>query len=244
VFLGGTWEHPFGTDQLGRDFGMLMTYGTRQSVLIALVGVVIASAIGLLLGLGAGLWGGRVDTIIMFGVDARLSLPGIVITIAAVASFGSSALSLMLIIGFTGWAGFARIVRGEMLTLREMTFIRVSQSIGAGPWRIIREHALVNMGSVVIVNSAQQVVGFIMLESSLSFLGLGIQPPGVSLGLLVAEGREYLLDAWWLAIFPSAIIALIVFLVTMTGDWLRDHLDPRTAGAAQPSRTRKKGTPS
>lgn len=170
---------------------------------------------------------GWLDTVIGFAVDVRLSIPSIVVAIVCAALFGSSATAMILILGFTGWESFARLVRGEVLQLREAGFVEASRSIGSSTPRILVEHVLINIASVIVVNGTLRLSSFVLLESSLSFLGLGIQPPSVSLGVLVADGRNQMINNWWLAIVPCAVIVVIVLQVSLLGDWLRDELDPK-----------------
>ena len=223
---GGTDEFFLGTDSLGRDFGIRIVYGTRNTLLISLTAMVMSIAIGVVLGVIAGLYGGWADTVISFVVDARLSIPFIIIAIVCASIFGSDKITMLLIMGLTGWGTFARLIRGQIIQLREQNFIECSRSLGASSVRIVFEHILVNISSPLIVEASMRLSSFILTESSLSFLGLGIQPPDVSLGVLVSNGRDYLISNWWLAIFPSIIIVLIVLQVSLIGDWLRDRLDP------------------
>lgn len=224
---GGSWAHPLGTDELGHGYLTQLVYAVRTSLEISFSGMCIASVIGASLGMVAGLWGGFVDTLLAFFIDVRLAVPSILIATACAAFFGSTPVALVIIIGFTGWSGFARLVRGEMLRLREITFMTASRSIGTPRWRVLVEHVLPNLSPLIIVNATFQLNGFLILESGLSFLGLGIQPPNVSLGVLVSNGRSYLIDQWWLAIFPTIVIVVVIVQLTLLGDRLRDHLDPR-----------------
>lgn len=224
---GGKQEFLFGTDSLGRDFFIRLVYGTRNTLLISLSAMVIAAAIGTLLGVFAGLYGGWVDTLISFIVDARLSIPFLVLAIVLASIFGSGKLTMTLIMGCTGWATFARLIRGQVLQLKGQKYIECSRSIGASSLRILWEHILPNISSILIVEATLRLSSFILLESSLSFLGLGIQPPDASLGVLVSAGRDYLISNWWLSIFPSAVIVFIVLDISLVGDWLRDRLDPK-----------------
>ena len=187
----------------------------------------IAAAIGTALGVLAGMNKGWIDSFIMFLVDVRLSVPSTIIGIVCASIFGASKATIVMIIGFTGFASFARLVRGQILQLREANFMECSQSLGASKVRILFEHVLINIASPLIINATIRLSSFILLESSLSFLGLGIQPPDVSLGVMVSAGRDYMINAWWLTIVPSMVIVLIVLSVSLIGDWLRDKLDPK-----------------
>ena len=224
---GGDPDHFLGTDHLGRDFAIRLVYGTRNTLLIAGAGLFIAAFIGTALGVIAGMNKGIIDSFIMFLVDVRLSVPSTIIGIVCASIFGSSKMTIVLIIGFTGFASFARLVRGQILQLKEANFIECSQALGASKIRILFEHVLINIASPLIINATMKLSSFILLESSLSFLGLGIQPPDVSLGVMVSAGRDYLINAWWLTIIPSAVIIIIVLSVSLIGDWLRDRLDPK-----------------
>lgn len=224
---GGKPEFFLGTDNLGRDYAIRLVYATRNSLLISITAMLISSAIGTVLGVLGGLYRGWVDTIVMFIVDARLSIPFIIIAIVCASIFGSDKVTMTLIIGFTGWASFARLIRGQIIQIKESNFIESSRSIGASNLRILMEHILVNIASPIIVHATMRLSTFILLESSMSFLGLGIQPPDVSLGVMVSAGRDSLINFWWLTIIPSIVIIFIVLQVSLIGDWLRDKLDPK-----------------
>jgi peptide/nickel transport system permease protein len=227
AFLGGRAQYPLGADQLGRDTMIRLVYATRTTLLISLSGMVVAIAVGLVLGVTSGLYGGWPDRIVTFVIDANLSIPFTLIAILASSVFGSGVWILVLIVGFTGWSGFARLVRGQIMSIRKMSFIEGSRALGASDLRIVVEHILPNIASSMIVYGTMRISSFILLESSVSFLGLGIQPPDISLGLMVSNGRNYLVGQWWLSIFPSIVITLVVFQISLIGDWLRDVLDPR-----------------
>ena len=224
---GGSAKYLLGTDHLGRDFAVRLVYGTRNTLLIAGTGLVIAAAIGTALGVLAGMNKGWIDSFIMFLVDVRLSVPSTIIGIVCASIFGASKTTIIMIIGFTGFASFARLVRGQILQLREANFMECSQSLGASKMRILFEHVLINIASPLIINATIRLSSFILLECSLSLLGLGIQPPDVSLGVMVSAGRDYMINAWWLTIVPSMVIVVIVLSVSLIGDWLRDKLDPK-----------------
>ncbi len=224
---GGSPEHILGTDSLGRDFLIRLVYGTRNSLIISLSAMLIAAAIGTVLGALAGLYGGWVDYIISFIADVRLSIPFLIIAIVLASVFGADKLTLVLIMGFTGWSSFTRLVRGQILQIKELAYIESSRSLGASDIRIFFEHILPNISSILIVQGTLRLSSFILVESSLSFLGLGIQPPDTSLGVLVSSGRDYMLSSWWLAMIPSIVIVFIVLDISLIGDWLRDRLDPK-----------------
>ncbi len=224
---GGDEEYLLGTDSLGRDFFIRLVYGTRNSLVISLSAMAIAVVIGTLLGVLSGLYEGWVDYLISFVVDARLSIPFLILAIVLASVFGSDKLTMVMIMGFTGWATFARLIRGQIMQLKKQDFIESSRSLGASSVRILFEHVLRNISSILIVEATLRLSSFILLESSLSFLGLGIQPPDTSLGVLVSAGRDYMLTNWWLAIVPSLVIVVIVLDISLVGDWLRDKLDPK-----------------
>lgn len=224
---GGSPDYLLGTDTLGRDFFIRLVYGTRNSLLISFSAMLISVFIGVVLGVLGGLYRGWVDTIVMFLVDARLSIPFLVLAIVCASIFGSDKVTMTLIIGFTGWASFARLIRGQIMQIKEANFIESSRSLGASTPRILLEHILPNIASPLIVHATMRLSSFILLESSMSFLGLGIQPPDVSLGVMVSAGRDSMMTHWWLSIIPSAVIVLIVLQVSLVGDWLRDKLDPK-----------------
>lgn len=224
---GGQPQFLLGTDHLGRDFAIRLVYATRNTLLISFSGMLIASLIGTTLGVIGGLYRGWADTMVMFLIDARLSVPFIVIAIVCSSIFGSDKVMMVLIIGFAGWASFARLIRGQIIQLREANFIECSRAIGASRLRILFEHILRNISSPLIVHATMRLSSFILLESTLSFLGLGILPPDASLGVMVSAGRDYMISAWWLTMIPSAVIVVIVLQVSLIGDWLRDRLDPK-----------------
>lgn len=224
---GGQPQFLLGTDHLGRNFAIRLVYATRNTLLISFSGMLIASLIGTTLGVIGGLYRGWADTMVMFLIDARLSVPFIVIAIVCSSIFGSDKVMMVLIIGFAGWASFARLIRGQIIQLREANFIECSRAIGASRLRILFEHILRNISSPLIVHATMRLSSFILLESTLSFLGLGILPPDASLGVMVSAGRDYMISAWWLTMIPSAVIVVIVLQVSLIGDWLRDRLDPK-----------------
>ena len=224
---GGSKTYLLGTDHLGRDFIARLFYGTKSTVEIAFSGMIIASVLGTFLGVISGLKKGIVDNIVMFLVDTRLSIPFIIIALICSSVFGSEKYILILILGFAGWSSFTRLVRGQVIQMKDQMFIESSRTLGASETRIVFEHILPNIASPLIVHATLRLSHFILLESSISFLGLGIQPPEISLGLLVSHGRDYLINSWWLAIYPSIIILALVLQVSLIGDWLRDVLDPK-----------------
>ena len=223
--------HVLGTDQLGRDILSRIITGSRVSVVVGLTSVVIAGVIGVAYGLLAGFAGGWVDAILMRTADAILGIPFIILVIAVSSVVGAGLTTLILILGLTGWVTYARVVRGEVMVVREMDYVTAARVIGQSNLKIMVKHILPNVLSSVIVLGALQIGTTILAESSLSFLGLGVQPPTVTWGLMLADGRQYLGSAWWMSTFPGIAITLTVLGVVFIGDWLRDVLDPHLRGS-------------
>ncbi|MFW5501185.1 MULTISPECIES: ABC transporter permease [unclassified Maridesulfovibrio] len=227
LLQGPSTTHLFGTDALGRDVFARMLYGGRVSLWVGFVAVGISTAIGLALGLAAGYFGGLVDEIIMRGVDVMLCFPSFFLILAVIAFLEPGLTNIMIVIGFTSWMGVARLVRAETLSLRKRDFVQASRLAGAGPIRIMLTHILPNAITPVLVSATLGVAGAILVESSLSFLGLGVQPPDPSWGNLLMDGKEVLEIAPWLSIFPGMAILLTVLGYNLLGEALRDILDPR-----------------
>jgi peptide/nickel transport system permease protein len=230
---GGSPEHPLGTDNLGRDVLSRIIYGSRVSLLVGICAVVVAGAIGVVLGLISGYYGGVVDSIIMRTVDSFLAIPNILFMLVILAVLGPSLVTLILVLGFTNWVKYARIIRSEVLSVKERDFVRAARTVGASDGRIIFTHILPNVISSFIVVSTLSVATTIIAEASLSFLGLGIQPPDVSWGGMLSDGRQYLATSWWVATFPGIAITITVLGIIFLGDWLRDVLDPRMKARAK-----------
>lgn len=227
VFIDPNSKYLLGTDNLGRDVFIRLVYATRETLIISFTGMIIATLLGALLGILGGLYGGWIDYITSFITDVRLSIPSTFIGIICACIFGASPGTLVLVIGLTGWSSFCRIVRSQIIQLKESKFIECSRAMGASSVRILFEHILKNVASPLIVQATMSLNAYILLESSLSYLGLGIQPPQTSLGVMVSNGRDYMLTNWWLAIAPSIVIVVIIMQVSLIGDWLRDKLDPK-----------------
>ncbi|MHC8517787.1 ABC transporter permease [Sporosarcina sp. ITBMC105] len=225
---GGESAYFLGTDNLGRDILSRILYGSRVSLLVGIASVILAGIIGVIVGLTAGYYGGWLDTILMRIVDSFLSIPNILFALVFLAVFGPSVPTLIIVLGVTNWVGYARIVRGETLSIKEREFVRAARSLGVKNSKIIRRHVLPNVISSFIVISTLSVATTIILEASLSFLGLGVQPPTVSWGGILSDGRDYLATSWWLATFPGVAITVTVLGIIFLGDWLRDVLDPRS----------------
>ncbi len=226
LLLGGTWEHPLGTDGLGRDLLARLAVGTRTSIGLALVGTVIGLLGGTLLGLVAGRGHPLVDGVISGLVDLQAAIPFLIVALASLAIFGNSLSLFVAILGIYGWESYARLVRSSALAARTLPFVDAARAIGVRPFAIDRRHILPAVANVVIVQATLNFPQTILLESGLSFLGLGIQPPLTSLGQLLGDGRDSLSRAPWLAVMPGLLIFVTTLCVSLLGDAARDRLDP------------------
>ena len=216
-----------GTDELGRDLYSRMLYGLRFTLLIAVIGSIISMVLGSLIGLISGYMGGIVDNILMGLVDIQIAFPFTLMALLAVAVFGTDLTIFVIIIGLAGWDTYARVVRGQVLAIRDAPFIDAVRVTGASPYRIIRHHMLANIASPIIVLWTFGVSNVILLESSLSFLGLGVQPPTATLGSMTGFGRDYLASYPHIGLVPALMILVIALVFLLLGDWLRDTLDVR-----------------
>jgi peptide/nickel transport system permease protein len=226
VLLGGEWRHALGTDELGRDVMSRLFYSIRMSLLVALLGTAIGAVLGTMLGFLAAHFRGWIDDLIMVLVDFQASMPFIIIALSVLAFFGSSLTLFIALMGLFGWERYARLVRGMTLSAKEHGYAVAIRQLGASPWRVYSRHILPNIASALIVNVTLNFPEHIILETGLSFLGLGVQPPLTSLGNMVGYGREYLQSAWWIAVFPGIAIVLTTLSMSIVGDWIRDRLDP------------------
>jgi peptide/nickel transport system permease protein len=227
ILLAPSSGHWMGTDGLGRDVFSRMLFGARISLLVGFVAVGIATVIGVILGALSGFYRGWVDMVIMRLVDVMLSIPTFFLILAVIAFLTPSIWNIMIVIGLTSWMGVTRLVRAEFLSLREREFVLSAQTLGARNGRLIFRHLLPNSLTPIIVSSVLGIASAVLVESGLSFLGLGVQPPQASWGNILTDGKEYLEFAWWLSLFPGMAILLTVLGYNLLGEGLRDALDPR-----------------
>ena len=227
VFFGGTWEYPLGTDRIGRDILSRIIHGAKVSLSISLVGIFFGGVLGTLLGLLAGYFRGWLDAVVMRLVDISLALPAILLALVLAVSVGPSFHTVIIVVVFVLWAFYARQVRGEVLSIRERDFVARARVAGNSHARIILRHILPNVANSIIVLATLQVGSVIILEAALSFLGVGIPRPTPAWGLMVADGRQLIVSAWWISLFPGLAITLTVLALNLFGDWVRDRLDPK-----------------
>lgn len=223
----GSSEYLLGTDQLGRDLLSRIIHGARTSMVVGLFVVSITATFGTLLGVISGYYGGKVDQVIMRWVDIQTAFPGLLVAITIIAMIGPSLRNLVIVLAINGWMIFARIIRGITLSLREEVFVKAARVTGCRDARIILVHILPNLISPVLTIAVMELARLILAEAALSFLGLGIQPPDSSWGLILAQGRDYLIKAWWLVAFPGIVIAITVLFINMVAGWLRSVSDPQ-----------------
>ena len=224
---GADPNYLLGTDHLGRDIVSRLIYGARISIVVSVSAVALSAVLGTLIGLFSGFYGGKVDNIFMRLADVQLAFPFILLAIAIIAVLGPNLQNIILTMGITGWVIYARVVRAEVLSLREKEFITSVRALGGSNGRIIFNHLFPNVVPPIIVIVTLEMARMIIMEAALSFLGLGIQPPTPTWGGMLADGRVYLVTSWWLATFPGLVIMLVVLGINLLGNWLRDMLDPR-----------------
>ena len=223
---GGTRAHLLGTDQIGRDLLSRVIYGGQVSLVIGTAAVLVSSSIGVLLGLAAGYFAGRVDWTIMTLVNVMLTFPFVLLALAVIAVLGPSLVNMIIVLGVADWPLYARVIRAETLAIREREFVLAGRALGMSHFRIVFGQILPNLVSVIVVIATLQVARVIILESFLSFLGLGVQPPTPAWGNMLGEGRVYMLNSWWIATFPGLAIFITTLAINLMGNALRDWLDP------------------
>src|SRR6266403_321492 len=223
----GSWKHVLGTDRLGRDLLSRIIWGSRVSLTAGVLTVLLASGVGAGVGLVAGYHGGRVDTVLMRITDATMSFPVILLALILAVTIGPSFVNVVIAIAVILWARYARVIRGQVLTLMELDFITQARIAGASAWRIILRHLFPNTLNTLVVLTTLQVGYVIIVEASLSFLGAGIPPPTPAWGSMISEGRDFVTSAWWVSFLPGLAILLVVLAFNLLGDWLRDTLDPK-----------------
>ena len=227
AFWGGSWEFPLGTDRLGRCMLSRILHGAWYALSISMVGIAIGAALGSAMGLIAGYARGLTDVVLMRLADISFALPAVLLALALGVAWGPSLQAVLIVVAFVLWAQFARQVRGEVLSLRERDFVARARVAGAGHLRILLRHILPNVFNTIVVMATLQIGVIIILEATLSFLGIGIPRPAPTWGLLIADGRQFITSAWWISFFPGLAILLVVLSINLLGDWLRDRLDPR-----------------
>jgi len=223
---GGSNRFFLGTDQLGRDILSRIIYGARTSFLVAFSAVSISMIMGVSLGLLAGFRGGWLDTIISRAIEVQLSIPYILLAVTIILTVGPSLQTVIGVLAIRAWVLYARLVRGQVLSIKEEGYITSAHAIGTPTWRILLHHVLPNVTNIIIVIATLEIANMILLESGLSFLGLGVPPPAPSWGRMLGSGRNYISSAWWISVFPGVAISISALSVNLVGDWIRSLLDP------------------
>lgn len=226
VFFGGDFAHILGTDQLGRDVFSRALISIRISLTIAICATMLSTVVGVTLGFIAAYFRSWVDQVILTFVDAQLAMPFMIISIAVLAFLGNSLPIFIMLLGLYGWEQVTRIARGLAISANAQGYAAAARDIGASPWRIYLRHILPNISAMIVIAMTLNIPAVILLESSLSFLGIGLQPPQTSLGNMVGYGRDYIQSAPWIMLMPAAVIVITTLSVSVVGDWLRDRLDP------------------
>ena len=227
---GGEPGYLLGTDALGRDMLTRILYGARVSILVGVLAVAIQTVIGVGVGLVSGYYGGVVDNVFMRLADVQQAIPFLVLVVAVAAVVGPSFANTVLILGVTGWVTYGRVVRAQVLSLVQQEYVTASRALGGRDWRIMIRHLLPNLVAPITVVATLTISAMILIEASLSFLGLGVPPPTPTWGGMVADGRNYLVTAWWVSVFPGIAIFVTVLVINLVGDWLREALDPTLRG--------------
>lgn len=224
---GGSSEFLLGTDGVGRDILSRIVYGAQSSLLVAFVSLAAGAGVGSTVGILAGYIGGRVEAFLMRITDIAIGFPFVLIALLLAVAFGPHIVNVLIAVSLMLWARFAQIVRGEVLTVRDLDYVRLAQIAGCSHFSIIRRHILPNVANVIIVLASLQVGWVILVEASLSFLGAGVPPPTPAWGSMVAQGRQYVTSAWWVPMMPGFAVAVIVVAFNLFGDSMRDRLDPK-----------------
>ena len=227
VFDGGTWDHPLGTDDLGRDILSRILFGARTSLIVVAIVVPGAAAIGTTIGLVAGWKGGLVGNLLMRLTDIQLALPSILFAVLLGSIFGPSLRNVIIILLLWTWSAYSRLVRAEVISLRERDFVTASRAVGAGGVWIMRKHLLPNLLNTVVIVMTLEISIVILAEAALSFLGVGVPPGTASWGRMITEARTFMVQAWWMIWLPGIALMVVSFTGNLMGDWLRDALDPR-----------------
>lgn len=225
ILFGGDWGHMLGTDNLGRDILSRLIYGARVSILIAVCGTLIGAVFGTVLGFTAAHFRGWTEEFLMMLVDLQAAIPNLILALAVLAFMGNNLVVFIVLVGLDGWERYARLSRGLVLSAKESGYVQSMQTAGASAPRIYIGQVLPNVAGALLVQLTLNFPGTIILETALSFLGLGVQPPLTSLGQMLGQGRAYLLNAWWISVFPGLTVFATTLSVCLIGDWLRDHLD-------------------
>ena len=226
VGFGGSWTYPLGTDGRGRDLLVRLAVGAQTTLIVAIVGTLVGAVLGSFLGIVAAARRGPLEALIVGAVDVQASLPIIVVALFVLAVFDSSFTLFLLVVGLNGWEVYARLMRAAVLSAKEHGYVMAIRALGASSFRIYFRHIFPNVLNIALVQFTINLPLTVLLETALSFLGLGVQPPLTSLGQIMSEGRDRLLTAWWLTLFPGLIIFLLALSISLIGDWVRDRLDP------------------
>ena len=223
---GGDWGHPLGTDNLGRDVLSRVIHGSRVSLMVGLSVVAFSGLLGVGLGLLAGYRGGRTDAAVMRVADTQTAFPGLLLALTILAALGPSVMTVIVVLGLNGWMVYARVARATVLSVKEMPYVEAAEVVGCPPGRVVLRHIFPNLVSPVMTLAILELARIVLTEATLSFLGVGIQPPDTSWGLDVSIGKDYVYSAWWLVTFPGLAIAMTVLSVNLAASWLRVYTDP------------------